>query len=169
MGSGPCSVGTAEKQIYSGLHTELPESVQSSCCCKTNQLLQSHFFFWAFPSPGSHGTVVCTELPWRSVVALWQLPIVVGVPGWDSCSKGWGVQVGVGCCPGLGLFSLLAVLGGFASSQICSPGGTNPGCCTELRESSYQKCQLCDMCCGTAESCFHCCLALCQHYFWKAV
>lgn len=149
----------------------------TSCCCKTNHTAGAiSLFSWAFPSPGPHGAVVCTELPWRCI-APWQLPTACGSIWLGAPAAKVGLcRWGLGCWPGSGSVLLLAVraacralLGGFASSQTCSPGGTNPGCCTELWEKSYQKCQLCDVCCGTAESCFHCCLTPCQHYFWKAV
>lgn len=55
-----------------------------SCCCKTNQLVQSHFFPVAAPH-------------------------ACGIPGWEPCSKGWGVQVGWDAGLVLELFLLLAV------------------------------------------------------------
>lgn len=139
----------------------------SSCCCKTNQLLQSHFFFGLFLAQGLMAQWSALSCP-GEVLHCGSSPLLVGVPGWDPCSKGWVCRWGWDAALVWVFSSLLAVLGGFASSQICSPGGTNPGCCTELWENSYQKCQLCDMCCGTEEFCFHCCLTPCQHNFWKS-
>lgn len=89
-------MGTAEKQVYSGLQTELPESVApgGSCCCRTNHTAGAvSLTFWAFPSPGSHGTVVCSELPWRCIVleaaphCLWeylQQRLGCAGGGWDA-------------------------------------------------------------------------------------
>lgn len=101
----------------------------SSCCCKTNHTAGAvSLFSWAFPSPGSHGAVVCTELPWGVLLhcgTTWS-----GAPAAKAglCSWGVGMLPWLWSCPVLGCVraACRAVLGGFASSQICSPGGKKP-------------------------------------------
>lgn len=103
MGSGPCSVGTAEKQIYSGLHTELPESVQSSCCCKTNQLLQSHFFSGLFLAQGLTAQWSVLSCPGEVLLHCGSSPLLweylAGTPAAKAgvCRWGWDAALVWGC------------------------------------------------------------------------
>lgn len=173
MGSGPCPWGQLKSKFILGYKLSYLSQCRAPAAAEPIiQLVQSHLLSGLFLAQGLMELWSVVSCP-GGVLCLRQPPIACG----STYSKGWGVQVEGGMlagfwrCLGLGCVRAAcgATLGGFASSHICSPGGTNPGCCTELGEKSYQKCQLCDICCGTAEPCFHCCLTLCQHYFWKAV
>jgi len=158
-----------------------------SCCYRTShtrdmvsKLVRSHFFPGSclpFPTPESCETVglcLASVEVYCTVAAPHCSKYLVG----SLSSKGRGVQMETGMLAGF--WSCLALgwvreldpgicHGGLAFAQVCSPGEIYRGCCAEQWEKSCQKCQLCDMCCGTGRSCSHCCLAPCQHYFWKAV
>lgn len=96
------------------------------------QLVQSHFYPGLFLAQGLMAQRSVLGCP-GGALPCGSSPLLRGVPGQEPLSRGWGVQVGLGCWPDFGVFLPLgcvraacrAMLAGFAFSQICSPGGTN--------------------------------------------